>query len=193
MHSWEGRGKSGSLGQNYGRRSARSDWLHILLHVWKLQETANWSVLWWKSSAFWKQVWSRLWRMNEKLPETMEAVFWAPVLLICAVLKATFTFVCLFMSCHLFFTSSTSLRVDACYTIQSVCYSCTNSLSMFLFGWCRITALYYLSVWWHLISMYIYFLIAKLLIPNLMSVGSAMIPFNCAHDWMILLSCRCDT
>src|SRR4029434_8183430 len=38
----------------------------------------------------------------------------------------------------------THTRVDACYTTESVCQSCTKSV--YLFGWCRITALYYLSV-----------------------------------------------
>ena len=44
--------------------------------------------------------------------------------------------------CPHFFTSSTSLCVDACYTVDFVCYSCTSgrSRSSFFFEWCRITA-----------------------------------------------------
>ena len=48
------------------------------------------------------------------------------------------------------------------HTIECVSYSCTNSKTIVFFEWCRVTALYYLSDWWHLISMYSYFLIAKL-------------------------------
>ena len=61
---------------------------------------------------------------------------------------------------------------------------------MFVWEWCTVTALYYLSVWWHLISMYLY---ANKLVSSsslnfwflLMSDGGSRIPFNCAHDWMI--------
>ena len=115
VHSWEGHGKN--LWQNDGMRSAGSDWMC----VWKLQCFLRFRPF--KSKS----------RCVKKLPEIMESVFWAPVLLICRMLKAAFSFVCLFMSCHRFFASSTFLRVDACYTIEYVWYSCTNS-SSFLSG-----------------------------------------------------------
>ena len=95
--SWEPCGKSGSLGQNDGRRSARSNCVY-----------------------------------ENCTGQPMSVVLWAPVLLICGMFIATFTLVCL-LSCHGFFTSSTSLHVDACFTIAYVCYSCTNSL---FFEWC---------------------------------------------------------
>ena len=64
------------------------------------------------SFALLKSKWNPDWEY-ERLPETMQEVFRD---------SDFFTFACL----H-FFTSSTSLHVNACYIIAFVCYSCTNS------------------------------------------------------------------
>ena len=57
---------------------------------------------------------------QETHPETMEAVFSTPALLVCSMLKGTSTLVCPFMSCHAFSTSPSSLPVDPCYSITCV-------------------------------------------------------------------------
>lgn len=71
------------------------------------------------------------------------------VSLICTILKTTFTLVRIFMPRFLF------LEVHACYTVDFVCY--ISSSIKLCFEWCRITTLY-LSVWWHIVRMHIYFL-----------------------------------
>ena len=52
-------------------------------------------------------------------------------------LRAMFTSVCLFMSSHRFSTSSTSLDVDACYTMEFVVAAQIGRV--FLLEWFRIT------------------------------------------------------
>ena len=123
--------KSGNFGESYGRSIAKE---------WLITDSGqHMSVLWWKCMKM--HEW-------EKLPETMEAIFRAPVMLICAMLKVTFTF-----SRLPFYVLPSAFHFNPCYSIQFVCYSCIIShwlidiMSYFIYSF--IDEKNYCP-WWHL-------------------------------------------
>ena len=191
----------GSLGQNDGRRSARRDWFCI---PWMDQNCWDSARLFcgekgppFKSRCNPDCVLD----VNRKNIQKQEYLCFAHLyhrsnLLFClpfSVLPSLFHSIH-FPTCRCQHTH-THTRVDAnthththththklgCLLPYWVCYSRTNWPGQsFSFEWCKMTALCYPPVWWHLI---IYFLIAELFIP--FKVGSSMIPLNCARNWMI--------
>ena len=109
--------------QKYGRRNGSRDWLHIPLCFWELR-TSVLRLFYAPPFKSLLQSWECIRCVNRRSFQKQWNQYSQHQF--CSFVpfkkkKAAFTFVWLCMSFHRFFTSSTSLYVDACYTIGFVC------------------------------------------------------------------------